>query len=338
MSSSLPFGRKNILITGGAGFIGSHLCDVLVKTANVICVDNFVTSSVKNIEHLLQHPSFEFLNHDVNLPLDLTKYPEVERFQVSVQGIQEVYHLACPISKRDFEQFRIMTLLTNSLGMKNALDVAVQYKAKFLLASSSVLYGPRQANHPPTQEVDPCNIDHLSPHGAYDEGKRFSEAMAFTYADVYKLEVKIARIFRAYGPRMKIQDGNLLPDMIQAALDGEEMRVPASEQSRINLCFVTDLVDGLIKHMNAALDVMVVNLGSDQEFTLSQIAEKMIHLCQSPARVRFEAASSSSFESSLPNISKAREILHWVPLVRSDDGLQKMIDYTRSHRQQLIAS
>jgi UDP-glucuronate decarboxylase len=208
------FERRNVLVTGGAGFIGSHLCDRLVKEANVICLDNFITSDVHNIDHLLRDPHFEFINHDIVTPFDLRSYRELERFKVRFQGIQEIYHLACPISKRHFDDFKIATVLTNSIGMKNVLDIAVEHHAKVLYASSSVLYGPRREDRPFVRETDECHLDHLTTRGAYDEGKRFSEAILQTYADVYGLDVKIARIFRTYGPRMKIFDGNLIPDMV----------------------------------------------------------------------------------------------------------------------------
>jgi UDP-glucuronate decarboxylase len=333
--SQAPFERKNILVTGGAGFLGSHLCDVLVKDANVICIDNFSTGNVKNIEHLLQNPAFEFINHDVTQPLRLSDHKELERFHLLVQGVQQIYHLACPISKRQFEQHRVATLLTNSLGMKHVLDIAVEYKAKILYASSSVLYGQRHPDHPFVSESDPCSIDHLTRYGAYDEGKRFSEAMLYTYADVYSLDVKIARIFRTYGPRMKIMDGNVLPDMVNAALEDKEIELKESEHAKMSLCYVSDVIDGLVKHMNTPIDVTVMNIGSDQEYPLAQVAEKIIRFIGASSRVRFVPDQTPHFNAGLPDLAKARQLLHWIPLVRLDDGLQKMIEYARSHRKQV---
>ncbi|MBP9762293.1 NAD-dependent epimerase/dehydratase family protein [Patescibacteria group bacterium] len=331
-----PFARRNILVTGGAGFIGSQLCETLVKDANVICLDNFSSSTPRNIESLLQHPSFEFINHDITQPLQLDQVSELERFKLSVQGIQEIYHLACPISKAQYEQFRIATILTNSLGLKNILDVAVQYKAKVLYASSSVLYGPRRPDSPLVREEAPCTIDHLTSHGAYDEGKRFSESVLYTYADVYGIDVKISRIFRTYGPRMKIHDGHLLPDMIMSALDGEDIVIRASESARVSLCYVTDLIDGLIRHMGTTMDVTLVNLGSDHDLSWAEVAEKIIRLTGARSRVRFEPPDDKGMtEAPLPDLQRARSLLHWVPLVRVDDGLVKMIDFARSHRQQV---
>ncbi len=329
------FDRRNVLVTGGAGFIGSHLCDRLVKNAHVICVDNFITSSVSNIDHLLQDPNFEFINHDIIQPLNLETLPELERFKIRFQGIQEIYHLACPISKRHFDDFKIATVLTNSVGVKNVLDLAVQYKSKVLYASSSVLYGPRQPGKTHYAETDECHIDHLTPRGAYDEGKRFSEAILETYADVYKLDVKIARIFRTYGPRMKIFDGNLIPDMILSALDGKDIVIAGDEESRTSMTFVTDIVDGLIRLMGTAIDVTLLNLGSDEDARLVMIAQKILELTGSGSRVRFEPPYTHYIEAGVPDTTRAREILGWVPLVRLDDGLDKMIDFAKSHRQQI---
>jgi UDP-glucuronate decarboxylase len=335
MHSSKPvFSRKNILVTGGAGFIGSHLCDALVKDHHVICVDNFSTSSVSNIEHLLQSPNFEFINHDIVQPFDLNDFPELERFKVKFQGIQEIYHLACPISKRHFEDFKIATVLTNSIGVKNVLDIAVANQAKIQYASSSALYGPRNPNQAFVSESDPCVLDHLTPYGAYDEGKRFSEAILYTYQDVYGVDVKISRLFRTYGPRMKLFDGNLIPDMINAALEDRDIELTYAEDAHIGLCYVSDIVDGLIRHMNSPIDVTVVNLGSDQEQYLSSIAAQIIKLTDSGSRVRFEPSKDgSSYEAGLPDISKARQVLGWLPLVRLEDGLRRMIDYARAQRQ-----
>ncbi|MFA4955078.1 MAG: NAD-dependent epimerase/dehydratase family protein [Patescibacteria group bacterium] len=329
------FERKNVLVTGGAGFIGSHLCERLVKEAHVICVDNFITSSVANIDHLLQDPNFEFLNHDIIQPLDLDNMPELERFKVRFQGIQEIYHLACPISKRHFDDFKIATVLTNSVGVKNVLDLAVKYHSKILYASSSVLYGPRRPGQTHYAETDECHIDHLTTRGAYDEGKRFSEAILETYADVYDLDVKIARIFRTYGPRMKIFDGNLIPDMVLSALDNKDITIAGDEESRTSMCFVTDMIDGLMRHMSTPVDITLLNLGSDQEVRLVSIAQKILELTGSTSRVRFEAPFTHYTEAGLPNTTRAREILGWLPLVRMDDGLGKMIDFAKSHRQQI---
>ncbi len=334
MASSKPvFQKKNILVTGGAGFIGSHLCDALVRDNHVICMDNFSTSSVANIEHLLQNPNFEFINHDIVQPFDLNDYQELERFKIKFQGVQEIYHLACPISKRHFEDFKVAMVLTNSIGVKNVLDIAVANQAKILYASSSSLYGPRRAEHPYVAESDPCVLDHLTPYGSYDEGKRFSEAILYTYQDVYGVDAKIARIFRTYGPRMKLFDGNLLPDIINAALDGKDISLPFPEETRIGLCYVSDIVDGLVRHMNSPIDVTVVNLGSDQEQYLSSVAALINRLTDGSSRVRFDPAENPPSEAGLPDIGKARQVLGWLPLVRLEDGLRKMIDYARSHRQ-----
>jgi UDP-glucuronate decarboxylase len=335
MPSKPIFERKNVLVTGGAGFIGSHLCDRLIKDSHVICVDNFITSTVANIDHLLQDPNFEFINHDIIKPLDVETLPELDRFKIRFQGIQEIYHLACPISKRHFDDFKIATVLTNSVGVKNVLDIAVQHKSKVLYASSSVLYGPRQQNKPYYAETDECHIDHLTSRGAYDEGKRFSEAILQTYADVYGLDVKIARIFRTFGPRMKIFDGNLLPDMVLSALDNRDIVIAGDEETRTSLTYVSDIVDGMVRLMSTPVDVTLLNLGSDVDVRLVSVAQKILELTGSASRVRFDAPYSHLIEAGLPNITRAREILGWLPLVRLEDGLAKMIAYAKSHRQQI---
>jgi len=266
--------RKNVLVTGGAGFIGSHLCDKLLRDSNVICVDNFITSSVANIDHLLREPHFEFINHDITQPLDLSSYKELDRFKIEYNGLQEIYHLACPISKRHFDDFKIATVLTNSIGVKHVLDLAVAHHSKVLYASSSVLYGNRPNREVAVKETDECHLNHLTTRGAYDEGKRFSEAILQTYADVYGLDVKIARIFRTYGPRMKIFDGNLIPDMVLNALDGKDITISGDEETRTSLCNVKDMVDGILRLMSSPIEITLVNLGSDEEVRLVSVAQK----------------------------------------------------------------
>lgn len=337
MNSSPVFERKNVLVTGGAGFIGSHLCDVLVKDRHVICMDNFSTGNVANIEHLLQNPNFEFLNHDITQPFTLGDFQELDRFQIALQGVQEIYHLACPISKKHFEDFKIASILASSIGTKNLLDIAVSSKAKFLYASSSVLYGHRQVDHPYAAETDSCVLDHLTPFGAYDEGKRFSEAILYTYADVYKLDVKIARIFRTYGPRMKIFDGNLIPDMVNTALDGKDIELDCSDDQKVSMCYVADVVDGLIKHMNTPMEITVVNLGSDQEHVLMDVAQKIIRLTDSTIQARCIPGETPIKEAGLPDLARARHDLHWIPLVQLEQGLKQMIEDARSRRHQARA-
>lgn len=326
------FERRNVIVTGGAGFIGSHLCDRLVKEANVICIDNFITSNVANIDHLLRDPHFEFINHDIIKPFDPAAFPELERFKVRFQGIQEIFHLACPISKRHFDDFKIATVLTNSAGVKNVLDLAVTQRAKVLYASSSVLYGPRRSDQPFAKETDECHLNHLTTRGAYDEGKRFSEAILQTYADVYGLDIKIARLFRTYGPRMKIFDGNLIPDLVLSALDNKDVVLTGDEETHISLAYVSDIIDGLLRLMATPVEVTLVNLGSDTDIRLVNLAQKVLQITGSTSHVRFEPPIGLPSEAGLPDVTRAREILGWVPLVRLEDGLKKMIDYANSHR------
>jgi UDP-glucuronate decarboxylase len=330
--------RKNVLVTGGAGFIGSHLCDRLIQESNVICVDDFITSSVANIDHLLREPHFEFINHDITQPLDLAKYKELERFGVGHEGIHEIYHLACPISKRHFDDYKIATVLTNSVGVKHVLDLAVTHHAKVLYASSSVLYGERHGGWQASlKETDECHLDHLTPHGAYDEGKRFSEAILQTYAEVYSLDIKIARVFRTYGPRMKIFDGNLIPDMILNALDDKDIVISGDEETRICLCYVKDVVDGLVRLMSSPIELTLANLGSDQEMRLVSVAQKILNITNSASRVRFDARLPRLADPGLPDISRAKDLLGWMPCVRLDDGLKSMVDYANSHKNQVTS-
>lgn len=332
MGGNQLFDRKNILVTGGAGFIGSHLCDQLLKDSNVICVDNFITSSVANIDHLLREPHFEFINHDITQPLQLERYQELERFKIPIQGIQEIYHLACPISKRHFDDFKIATVLTNSIGVKNILDIAVAHHAKVLYASSSVLYGNRRGDPNPCRETDECRLDHLTTRGAYDEGKRFSESILQTYAEVYGLDVKIARIFRTYGTRMKIFDGNLIPDMVLNALDGKDIVITGDEETRTSLANVHDVVSGMIRLMSSPIEITLVNLGSDVELRLVGVAQRILEITSSGSRVRFEPHVHNYIDPGLPDISRAKDLLGWVPLVRLEDGLREMVEYTNSNR------
>lgn len=332
MAEAPVFEKKNILVTGGAGFIGSFLCEKLLKDARVICVDNFVTSQESNIDLLLKNSDFEFIRHDFNIPFDPEAFPELARFKIKFQGIQEIYHLACPTSPKKFDQYRMQTLYANSLAMKNALDLAVRYRAKLLQASASVVYGPRPADNHPYHEDDFGTVNMLSPRSCYDEGKRYAETMCETYRQVHGIEVKIARIFRTYGPRMALFDGQMIPDFITNALDGKDLVIYGDETFKTALVYVADIVDGLIKLMHAPADIGPVNFGSDLDLQLVDVAQRIIEMTGSTSRVKFEPPLLFMTPLGLPDITKAKEKLGWIPLVQLDEGLKRTIDYTIAHK------
>ncbi|MFH0928700.1 MAG: NAD-dependent epimerase/dehydratase family protein [bacterium] len=328
----MPLHKKNILVTGGAGFIGSHLIEKLVSDANVICVDDFVSSSERNIDHLLRLENFNLIRHDISKPLDLEAYPELDSFKIKFFGVQEIYHLACPTSVKDFDTHVMATLFANSVGLINILELAKKYKAKFLQASSSVIYGARSKQYPFFDENFRGILDHLTPRGCYDEGKRFAEAAAITYAQAFDLDIKIARIFRTYGPRMKLYDGQMIPDFIMNALEGHDLVIYGDETFRTSLVYVDDMVDGLIKIMAAPKGLGPVNLGSDVDLKLVDVAKKIIELTGSTSKIVFQPRLLFMTELGLPNISKARDTMGWLPLVRLEDGLKKTVEYTKANR------
>ncbi len=330
------FERKNVLVTGGAGFIGSHLCERLLENSKVICVDNFLLGTLDNIEHLLDNPNFVFIRHDINEPLDLDKMPELEKFKVQFQGVQEIYHLACPTSPKDFDQYRMETLKVNSIGTSRVLDLAVRYKARVVVASSSVVYGARPAGSDNFIKEDvEGSVNHLSPRGCYDEGKRWMETQGVTYRDFHGIDVRIGRVFRTYGARVKLGIGEMVPDFIMNALDGKDLVVYGNKDFRTSLCFVTDIVDGLYKLMAAETDPGPVNLGSDEDLLLSQVAEKIIELIGSTSKISYVAPLMFMTALPLPDITRAKETLQWFPIVRLEDGLRRMIDWATAHRSRL---
>lgn len=332
MPETPVFEKKNILVTGGAGFIGSHLCERLLQDARVICLDNFTTSDVENINHLLKHPDFEFIRHDINTPFDPEQFPELARFRVKFQGIQEIYHLACPTSPKKFDQYRMQTLYANSLGIKHALDLAVRYRSKVVFASSAVIYGPRPADAHVFVETEFGTSDLLSPRACYDEGKRFAESCCTTYKNVHGIDVRIARIFRTYGPRMPLYDGQMISDFITDALDGKDLELYGDETFRTSFVYVSDVVDGMIKLMNAAPDVQVVNIGSDVDVPLIDVAQRIIEMTGSTSKITFKPPLLFMSQLGLPSMTKSKDTLGWIPLVTLDDGLKRTIEYTMSHK------
>ncbi len=332
MSSAPVFEKKNILVTGGAGFIGSFLCEKLLLDGRVICVDNFVTSQESNIDPLLKNSDFEFIRHDFTVPFDPEAFPELARFKVKFQGLQEIYHLACPTSPKKFDQYKLQTLYANSIGVKNALDLAVRYHAKLVHASASVIYGPRPADNHPYREDELGTVNLLSPRACYDEGKRFAETMVETYRQVHSLEAKIARLFRVYGPRLPLFDGQMIPDFITNALDNKDLVIYGDETFKTSLVYVSDLVDGLIKLMSAPPDIGPVNLGSELDVLLVDVAQRIVEMTGSTSRITFAAPLLFMTQLGLPDISKAKDRLGWLPLVQLDEGLKRTIDYTIANK------
>ena len=323
----MPNDKKTVIVTGGAGFIGSHLCERLIEDARVICLDNFLTSDVSNIESLLNNPDFEFIKCDINAPLDLESYPELERFQLPVKGVQEIYHLACPTSAKKFDNLRIQTLLANSVGMCHVLDLAVKYRARFLHLSTSVVYGPRPADGHKFVETELGIVNHLSPRGCYDEGKRFAETAAMTYAAVYGLDVRIARVFRTYGPRQRLNDGEMVPDFVVDAIDGKDLIIYGDEKFRTALLYVSDAVDGLVRLMRVSKNPGPVNFGGDTDIPLVEVARQVVALTGSASKVVFEPPLLFMTPMGIPDTRKAVDGLGWVPLVRLEDGLKKSVEY-----------
>jgi len=321
------FEKKNVLVTGGAGFLGSHLCERLLQEANVICVDDLSNSSIHNVDHLLQYPDFEFIKYDVNKPMDLDEFPELLKFKVKFQGVQEIYHLACPTSPKNFEDLKLHSLWANSNAMTATLDLAVKYKAKYIFGSSSVVYGPPSPAKNIFTETDEGLVNHLSPRACYDEGKRFAETCVETYRQVYGLDGKIARVFTTYGPRMKLRDGLLIPDFITDALEGRDLVIYGTEELAQSLCYVTDTVDGLMRLMSTGPEVSIVNLGSDEVLKMKDVAEMIIKMTDSSSRVVFEPPMVFLSTKGIPDLRRAKESLGWLPLVRLQDGLQKTINY-----------
>ena len=330
------FEKKNVLVTGGAGFIGSHLCELLLKEAKVICLDDFSNSTPANIKHLLQYPDFEFIKYDVNQPIDLDKFEELDKFKMKFQGIQEIYHLACPTSPHDFEKLKMKSLWANSSSMINTLDLAVKYKAKYIFTSSSVIYGNATEEKSVFKETDQGIVNHLSPRACYDEGKRFAETCVATYRQVYSIDAKIARVFTTYGPYMKLFEGQMIPDFIINSLEGKNLTINGDESFSTSLCYVTDLVDGLVRLMASAPEVQIVNLGDDKIVKMADVAGMIIKLTNSSSQVVFEKPLLFLTKKGAPDLFYVRDMLGWMPLVRLQDGLEKTIDYTIANKEALL--
>lgn len=333
MANKPIFEKKNVLVTGGAGFIGSHLCEDLIKNgARVICVDDFSSSIERNIDMLLKHPDFQFIKADITKPLDLESFPELEAYKIPFQGIQEIYHLACPTAIKKFDAMKIHTLKTNSTGTIRILDIAEKYESRVVFGSSSVVYGGRSEGQLFFDETHEGIVDHMSPRAVYDEGKRFAESSCVAYWQGRGVDVRIARVFRTYGPRMPLFDGHLIPDFIIDALEGKPLTIYGDEHFKTSLVYVDDVVDGLVKLMGIEENPGPVNLGSDVDLLMTDVANTILEHTKSESQVSFAPPLPFLTELGLPRIQKARDVLGWLPLVRLEDGLRETVEDVRANR------
>lgn len=330
MSTAASTEKKNILVAGGAGFIGSHLCDELVKHARVICIDNFLTGSEENINHLLANPDFKFIRQDVTLPIDFDAYPELKPFRIPVQGIQEVYNLACPTSPRDYRQFQVETLLANAFGTKHTLDVAVRYKAAYLLSSSSAIYG-EPVNDTPFVESYWGYVDPIGPRSSYAEGKRFAESLVVNFRERYSVDAKILRIFNTYGPRMKLTDGRVIPDFVNDALAGRPVEIFGTRSDISSFTYVSDVVEAMLKAI-ASPEQGPLNIGNTDPKTLGEVADMVIRLAGSTSTTVERELLAYTTKQGMPDIALAKERLGWFPVVPLEEGLRRTVEHMKGSK------
>lgn len=327
------FDKKNVIVTGGAGFIGSHICEELLKKgeSQIICIDNFVSGMEINIDRLLQFPDFKFIRHDIIGPINLDSYKELAAFNLEFQGIQEIYNCASPTSYKEPKKLPLQTALTNSQGLKNVLELGRQYSAPVVHLSSSVVYGD------PLPETNFFSEDYwgfinpLGERAAYNESKRFGETLCSIYHDQEGMDVKIARIFSTYGPRMKMAEGRMIPDFIANALDGKDLVIYGDENTTSSYCYVKDTVDALFKLM-ASKEVGPINIGNNEEYRIADIAEKIIKIINSKSKIVFEKPLPGFQVQGLPEIRRAKEKISWFPMIGLDKGLEETISYIESAR------
>ncbi|NQY79793.1 MAG: SDR family oxidoreductase [Candidatus Caenarcaniphilales bacterium] len=304
---------KTILITGGAGFIGSHLADTLISEgARVIVVDNLVTGSMKNIEHLLDNPNFKFIEHNISEKLHIE------------EDLDWVMHFASPASPIDFQKLAIPILKVGSLGTHNALGIAKEKKASFFLASTSEVYGDPLVH--PQPETYWGNVNPIGPRGVYDESKRFAESITMAYHREHDIDVRIIRIFNTYGPRMRADDGRVVCNFINQALKGQDLTVYGEGKQSRSFQYVTDLVDGIVKLMDVKYH-LPVNLGNPYEFTVYELAEKVLAMTKSKSNIAYEPLPEDDPKRRRPDITRAVELLNWEPKIAVEEGLEKTVKY-----------
>jgi dTDP-glucose 4,6-dehydratase len=301
------------LITGGAGFLGSHLSDKLIERGwDVICMDNLVTGAAPNIAHLVSHPHFRFVQHDV------TRYINID------DHLDAVLHFASPASPDDYLKLPIPTLKVGALGTHNTLGLALAKKAKYLLASTSECYGDPEVT--PQPETYWGHVNPIGPRGVYDEAKRFAEAMTMAYHRYHKVDTRIVRIFNTYGPRMRLNDGRALPNFLYQALTGKPITVYGSGKQTRSFCYVADLVEGLMKLLDSG-EHEPTNIGNPQEITILEFAERIRELTHTKAEIIFKPLPQDDPKQRCPDITKARRVLNWEPKVGLAEGLRYTLEY-----------
>ncbi len=320
------------LITGGAGFLGSHLCDRLIAEGlRVLCVDNLLTGSLDNVEHLTDHPNFSLLHHDVNTPIFIH-----ELFAGGANGnvpgnIDFVLHFASPASPKDYARFPIPTLKVGALGTFHALGLAKAYDATFILASSSEVYGDPLVS--PQAEDYYGNVNPVGPRSVYDEAKRYAEALASAYFHAHAVDVRIARLFNTYGPRMRINDGRAVPAFLSQALRNEPITVYGDGSQTRSFCYVDDTVEAirrlvvLPKQSNDHDGLILMNIGNPDEVTILQAAREIVELTKSPSQIVFEPMPQNDPMKRKPDITRAKTLLGWEPQVQRLDGFERTIPY-----------
>ena len=303
--------KQKILVTGGSGFIGSHLCDFLLEKGNdVVCVDNFFTGTKSNVEHLLENDSFELLEHDIIAPLEME--------------VDQIYNLACPASPIHYQENPVKTVKTSVMGMINMLDLAQSSNARILQASTSEVYGDPEVH--PQPETYNGNVNPLGPRACYDEGKRVAETLMMDYHRENQVDVRIARIFNTYGPRMAQDDGRVVSNFITQALTGKDLTIYGDGKQTRSFCYVSDMVIGLYEMMNQN-NIGPINLGNPHEITVGDLATEIIELSDSISQVIFKKLPEDDPKQRKPDINLAREVLGWDPQVSLKEGMSLTVKY-----------
>jgi len=313
----MSIAKGRVLVTGGAGFIGSHLCERLLSDDyDVLCVDNYYSSTKDNIAHLLDHPRFEVIRHDVTFPL----YVEVD----------QIFHLACPASPVHYQRDPVQTTKTAVHGSINMLGLAKRTGARILLTSTSEVYGDPLV-HPQTEDYW-GNVNPIGPRACYDEGKRAAETLFFDYHRQHKLDIKVVRLFNTYGPRMHPQDGRVVSNFIMSALNGKPLTVYGEGQQTRSFCYVSDLIDGLIAMMNSGREVTgPINLGNPGEFTISELANIVIEKTNSESKIDYLPLPVDDPIRRQPDITRAKAALGWEPTIALSEGLDTTIAHFKQH-------